>query len=222
MKIVATRVNELCQVEYTVVPTAEGRNWMAAYANMSRNLSERRMAVVDEFADRASEYGRVECAAFAGVLDRWLGKADEMGAGYAEYELMRALIMWWEPAGLAGTTDLIGAAQKARAFDDAQRRVMVRAIVDSAKLVEAGAMRLDVTRGAETASERMKKWELETNMESLGDDGCDAVRAAAAARSACEQADVDFKRVMAVFMELPPGRMATFMVKCAAMPGADE
>lgn len=80
MKIVATRVNEHDEKEYTVVPTVEERNWMAVYSNMAGNLCECDMDIVDRFAARAWDYGFSKCGAFVRLLNAWLAKLDEVGA----------------------------------------------------------------------------------------------------------------------------------------------
>lgn len=79
MKITATRVNYDCELEYTVVPTVEERNWMAAYANLCGNLCECELNIVDRFAARAWDYGMDRCAAFVRLLSAWLDKLEEVG-----------------------------------------------------------------------------------------------------------------------------------------------
>lgn len=80
MKITATRVNYDGELEYTVVPTVEERNWMAVYANLRGNLCECDMGIVDRFAARAYDYGFSECAVFVGLLNAWLDKLGEVSA----------------------------------------------------------------------------------------------------------------------------------------------
>lgn len=79
MKVTATRVNELGEMEYTVVPTVEERNWIAVYENMRRNIPDYDIKSLDEFAEEACNYESDKCRALNRMLHALrskLGKAD--------------------------------------------------------------------------------------------------------------------------------------------------
>lgn len=84
MEIVATRVNEHGEMEYTVVPTVEERNWMAAYKNMRDGLFDFEKRSLDKFAFEAIDYGSVKSRSFTRLLDAWRCKISTVHDIYLE------------------------------------------------------------------------------------------------------------------------------------------
>ena len=155
MKITATSVNELGEVEYTVVPTVEERNWIAVYENMRRNLSDSEMKSLDEFAEDALDYDYNKCLALNRMLYALRSKLCKMHDRYLE-PLYIAVVTYDEAECLRAyrhmrctfNNDQVEALNRVLdgtlKYDSERRGIMLDAVEQAAELIDGGALFLKV------------------------------------------------------------------------------
>lgn len=158
MKITATKVNYNGELEYTVVPTVEERNWMAVYANMRRNLREPEMRSLDRLASAAWDYGSTKCRELFRVLDMWrvsfgcmqdvdMEPAYVTVMNYDESECLRAYRHMTRRFNNEQVEELNDVLARISKYDPETRGLMLDAMVQAADLIDGGAELL-LVRGA--------------------------------------------------------------------------
>lgn len=155
MKITSTRVNELGEMEYTVVPTVEERNWMAVYENMRRNMLDYEMNSLDEFAEEACNYCYNKCSALNRMLYALRSKLGKMldsdleplyiaVVTYDETECLRA----YRHMRYTFNNDQVEALNRVLdgtlKYDSEKRGLMLDAMEQAAELIDRGALFLKV------------------------------------------------------------------------------
>lgn len=155
MKITATRVNELGEVEYTVVPTVEERNWIAVYESMRRSLSDSEMKSLDEFAEDAWDYGYNKCLTLNRMLyalrsklckvhDRYLEPLHIAVVTYDEAECLRAyrhMRYTFNNDQVEALNRVLGGTLK---YDSDRRGLMLDAMKQAAELIDGWALFITV------------------------------------------------------------------------------
>lgn len=155
MKITATRVNELGEVEYTAVPTVEERNWIAVYENMRRNLPDSEMKSLDEFSEDAWDYEFNKCWALNRMLYELRSKLGKMldsdleplyiaVVTYDETEWLRAyrhMRCTFNNYQVEALNRVLDATLK---YDSERRGLMLDAMEQAAELIDGGALLLKV------------------------------------------------------------------------------
>lgn len=155
MKITATRVNYDGELEYTVVPTVEERNWLAVYENMRGNLSESEMRSMDRLASAAWDYGPAKCREFFRVLDMWrvcfgCMQDSDMEPVYVaalthdESECLRAYRHMTRRFNNEQLYELNDVLSRTLGYDPETRGLMLDAMVQAADLIDGGAEFLTV------------------------------------------------------------------------------
>lgn len=150
MKITATRVNYDGELEYTVVPTVEERNWMAVYANLRGNLRESEMRSIDRLASAAWGYGQAKCREFFRVLDMWrvsfgCMQDSDMEPVYVaalthdESECLRAYRHMTRRFNNEQVEELNDVLSRTLEYDPETRGLMLDATVQVADLIDDGA-----------------------------------------------------------------------------------
>lgn len=155
MKITATRVNELGEMEYTVVPTVEERNWMAVYENMRRKISDYEIKSLDEYAEEACNYDSNKCRELNRMLYALRSKFCKMRDSdfeplyisvvtYDETECLRA----YRHMRCTFNNDQVEAFNRVLdgtlKYDSERRGLMLDAMEQAADLIDRGAMFLQV------------------------------------------------------------------------------
>lgn len=155
MKITSTRVNELGEIEYTVVATVEERNWIAVYENMSRNMPDYEIKSLDEFAEEARNYDYNKCRALNRMLYALSSKLGKMRdrdleplyiavVTYDETECLRA----YRHMRCTFNNDQVEAFNRVLdgtlKYDSERRGLMLDAMEQAAELIDRGALFLKV------------------------------------------------------------------------------
>lgn len=155
MKITSTRVNELGEMEYTVVPTVEERNWMAVYENMRINMLDYEMKSLDDFAEEACNYDYNKCWALNQMLYALRSKLGKMRDGeleplyiavvtYDETECLRA----YRHMRYTFNNDQVEALNRVLdgtiKYDSERRCLMLDAMEQAVELIDRGALFLKV------------------------------------------------------------------------------
>ena len=155
MKVTATRVNELGEMEYTVVPTVEERNWIAVYENMRRNMPDYEIKSLDEFAEEACNYESYKCRALNRMLYALRSKLGKMRDSdteplyiavvtYDETECLRA----YRHMRCTFNNDQVEAFNRVLdgtiKYDSERRGLMLDALEQAAELIDSGALFIKV------------------------------------------------------------------------------
>ena len=155
MKVTATGVNELGEMEYTVVPTVEERNWIAVYENMRRNMPDYEINSLDEFAEEACNYESDKCRALNRMLYALRSKLGKMRDNdieplhiavvtYDEAECLRA----YRHMRCTFNNDQVEALNRVLdgtiKYDSERRGLMLDAMEQAVDLIDRGALFLKV------------------------------------------------------------------------------